>query len=669
MTEKNLLPTEEQILADKTAQAVKKAFRIVAVLIGGASIASATYFFFAWQLGAWQMYALGFDLALFIPVAIVAIQKIRVGRVETSGWMLITAMLVIFLASVFLVSNVGWLFGLILVALVFVTATQTLDTKGRRQALFAGIVVGVLMMLADLLPLSYRLLVPQVQAFAPTLAVIMLLVSSVFIAREAWNRNNIRSRFLTFSLGLTLLAAVLIAGVSVSSLFSAGRNAQETSSQVLRKQSQETLEYQTAETAIQNDLTLQGISRDAQDVARQTAYILGNPGAFNTEAFWKADGHMFFGPEGQYINGEGDVSTVFVPNTVEVNDFFKRRLELLAYLDMALVPVYESDPNSVAIYFVGKDEVSWLYPNINLGAIVSADYLATQDIFYTAGAPENNPERQVVWTPVYDDPGGQGLLVSAIAPVYSGNTFMGVIGIDVSLAGLTATIEAESSGAGEGSYAFMLDTEGRTLALPEQGYDDLLGRGREVGEFGTNLATSVHNGFSPVVADMLAGETGFQNVIVDDQEFFVAYTTLESTGWRIASVARADQVLAPVTALQTELEEGSSALIFQRVLPVGIAITLLVVIAGIFFTNRLVDPIEQLTEGAAEIGAGEWETPLPQSELSEISGLSRTLSAMATQLKSTLESLEQRVADRTHNLVLAAEVRPKSVVRSHRYVN
>ena len=154
MTEINPLPIEEEVHAVGTTQADNKTFRVAAILLGGASVASAFYFFMAWQLGAWQMYALAVDLALFIPVAVVAIRKMRSGRVTTGSWMLIIAMLVIFLASVFLVSDVGLIFGLVLVALTFVTADQTLTKTGRRRALFASIGVGVLMTVADLLPLA-----------------------------------------------------------------------------------------------------------------------------------------------------------------------------------------------------------------------------------------------------------------------------------------------------------------------------------------------------------------------------------------------------------------------------------------------------------------------------------------------------------------------------------
>ena len=511
------------------------------------------------------------------------------------------------------------------------------------------------MLLAEYLAPSFRLdYISEVPFFGQIMMAFMVVAFLVVIVRQAWNRNNVRSRFLTFSLGLTLTAVAVIAYASVTSLFSASEQSQKTSSDFLREEAEEDLVHAAIDVADANELFLQNISQDAWEVAQQAAYILENPNAFTSETFWKADEHMFFGSDGQYINGEGDVSTVFVPNTVRVTDSFKRRLELLAYLDMALVPVYEGDPNSVAIYFVGTDDTSWLHPNINLGAIVPADFRATQDIFYTTGAPENNPERKTVWTPVYDDPAGQGLLVSAIAPVYANDKFQGIVGVDISLAGLTVAIEQEDLDTG--GYTLLLDSGGRALALPEQGYRDFYGRERGADEFGSDFIASAQPEFAPVISNMLSGATDFQSAEVDGQEYYIGYTTMESTGWHVASLVVADEVLAPATALQAELAELSNSLVFGRILPVGLVFIVLVVIASIFFTNLLIRPIEQLTEGASKIGLGEWDAPLPESEMREIDGLSTTLSTMAAQLKDTLGTLEQRVADRTQNLELAAEV-------------
>ena len=509
-----------------------------AVLVTQATAANTFLFvilgiYLAVTTGTWQAYAFsGIAVIAEVSVVLAALPLVRSGQLKNGGWVLLGTALLATVFISFLYVSIGYVAVAYNLVAGFFFIRYVLPRESRRLAIGLLVVGLVISIAAEAFNPGWRQESQLMLTISRILTTTLGLAFFAVISRQFWLQNTIRSRFLTVTLGLTLIATVVIAAISVSSLFSAGTHAQETSSQVLRSQVQDTLKHQTIETALKNDLVLQSIGQDVQDVAQQAGQILANPGAFNTESLWKADDHMFIGPDGQYINGEGDVSTVFVPNTVTITDSFKKRLELLAYLDMAFVPVYEGNPNMVAIYFVGSDETSWYYPNINLGSIVPPDYLATQDIFYTIGSPTNNPDRQVVWTPVYDDPGGQGLLVSAIAPIYARGRFMGVIGIDVSLANLTASIETEDFGAGEGSYAFLLDPEGRALALPEQGYKDILGRDREPNEFGTNLVSSAREEFSPILVDVLSGTNGFQSVTADDQEFFVAYTPVWSTPLR-----------------------------------------------------------------------------------------------------------------------------------------
>ena len=81
----------------------------------------------------------------------------------------------------------------------------------------------------------------------------------------------------------------------------------------------------------------------------------------------------------------------------------------------------------------------------------------------------------------------------------------------------------------------MLDSGGRALALPEQGYRDFYGRERGADEFGSDFIASAQPEFAPVISNMLSGATDFQSAEVDGQEYYIGYTTMESTGWHVAS--------------------------------------------------------------------------------------------------------------------------------------
>ena len=464
--------------------------------------------------------------------------------------------------------------------------------------------------------------------------------------------RSIRTQLLVLFLGLITISVLAVAYLGVNSIQRVGQSAQQTSGEALRAQAEESLRQLTIGDAQRNDLILKRIQHDAENVAQYAASIFEKPDVsalFAREShYWRAEDHMFRGPDGQYINGEDDVCSVFVPNFVDINDELLTVLESGAYLDFIFPSTYKGNPNTVAIYMGTKQETTRYYPNINLGTILPPNFQVTRRPWYTSSTLENNPKRKAVWSPVYEDATGKGLMVTAAAPIYtSQDEFVGVIGIDVTLKDISANVEATrlpSSG-----YSFLIDDTGHAIALPEQGYQDILGRAPKPGEFGTDLS-EVTTEFTPVLAKMMTGSTGFDTLEVGGKELFVSYAPLESTGWSLASVVEAERVLQAVAALQKELETSTRSLVLARILPVGGGILVVMAVIGLLLTNRLADPIQKLAAAAQRIGAGQWDAPLPRAGNDEMGVLSQAFATMTGQLRELMESLEQRVAERTREL-------------------
>jgi len=460
-------------------------------------------------------------------------------------------------------------------------------------------------------------------------------------------RYSIRTRLLALLLGLTTVSVLTVGYLAVSSTQSVGESAWQASAGALRAQAEEYLCQVTAADAHASDLALERVQRDAANVAQYAAIIFEQPDAFSG-SYWRASEHMFVGSGGQYMNGESDVSSVFVPRFVDVDEDLLEILELGAHLDFILAPTYEGDPNTVAVYMGTTQDVTWYYPNISLGAVVPPDFSVTQRPWYLNAVPASNPERAVVWSPVYVDATGQGLMVTAAAPVYAdGDEFIGVVGIDATLEDISASVE-EARLLGSG-YSFLIDDMGHTIVLPEQGYQDVLARSPEPNEVGTDLS-KIETEFAPVLAEMIAGSTGFVVLEVGERELFVAYAPLESTGWSLANVVDTKTVLQVVGSLQGELETSIRSLVLARILPFGGIILVVVVGLGLLLTNRLVNPVRRLATAAQQIGAGDWDAPLPPAGNDEIGVLAQAFAAMTVQLRELMEELEERVAERTRAL-------------------
>ncbi len=461
-------------------------------------------------------------------------------------------------------------------------------------------------------------------------------------------RSSIRTRLVLLLIALSAVTVLAITFLAVNAVQGQARSAQTISGQALRTQAESYLVQLTQRGARENDLVLGRILLDAETLASYTASIYENAEALDPGSYWPYEEHMALGPEGQFANSEADLTSVFVPAQRPLTPETRRDIEITAYLDPIFQAIYEKDPNTVAVYFSSTRDVVRYYPNVNLGAVLPPDFAASQRPWFTIVTPSADPEGEPRWAPVYVDATGRGLVTTAAAPVYDGRgNLIGVVGIDVTLDNVVAGVEATKIL--EGGYAFLMDDQGLAIALPPRGYQDILGRSPEPDEFGTNLSETT-TAFAPILERMRAGESGFESINLEGEELFVAFAPLSSTGWSVGSVVSAEEVLQGVSELENAMAQGTRSLVLFRIIPITALLLVTVIGLGLLFTNRFVAPLQDLTQAAEQIGAGQWDVSLPLERQDEIGLLARAFDSMTTQLRGLVSGLEERVAERTHDL-------------------
>jgi signal transduction histidine kinase len=114
-------------------------------------------------------------------------------------------------------------------------------------------------------------------------------------------------------------------------------------------------------------------------------------------------------------------------------------------------------------------------------------------------------------------------------------------------------------------------------------------------------------------------------------------------GWHIFLEQPLQEALAPLYA---------SLLRTAVLMLVGLALSVLV---SLVFARKLVTPIRALQTGAAQIGAGELGHRLAIRTGDEIEALADSFNQMATQLEESYANLEQKVEERTRELVETLE--------------
>jgi GAF domain-containing protein/HAMP domain-containing protein len=96
--------------------------------------------------------------------------------------------------------------------------------------------------------------------------------------------------------------------------------------------------------------------------------------------------------------------------------------------------------------------------------------------------------------------------------------------------------------------------------------------------------------------------------------------------------------------------------VFFLILGTTLATLILVSLIGLYLGSLFTRPITNLSRVAQKVGEGDLEARAIIETRDEVGELAHSFNVMTSQLQNTLQGLEQRVTERTHNLQLAAEV-------------
>lgn len=222
MISKNLTSEQE---APSPEQITKRtnAFRIAVAILGGAAISMVFNLFLAVQSGDWRMYGATVLTLVICAFAIGGLRFIRDGRHERGIWTILIGMMVVLPFGTLLVSELGFLVGLVLVITSYVYATQTLSKTDVRRVLLLSIGIGIVTAATDFLQLEYRQPIPVLKTFMPVITALVLLVIGSSVVLRAW-RRGLRTKLLIVLTGTVVL---LIAAITIANFVSTLQEVQE----------------------------------------------------------------------------------------------------------------------------------------------------------------------------------------------------------------------------------------------------------------------------------------------------------------------------------------------------------------------------------------------------------------------------------------------------------
>lgn len=602
-----------------------------------------------WAGGSRQVWAV---LPIFIA-APVFLWLIVTKKQSAAGILLIAAIGLQSVLTPLILSGLGLANGVASLVLISGIGLATQSRRYVSRVFLVGLFFFILSTLVDTAGSPGRamaLFIPSRWIFA----LVILVLFIIFFANE-FLLLDLRTKVVTAILGTGGVALTILISYAI---YQAGQTVDTLTlrlDQSVRHFGEEQLVNTAYIEANRADQEFEEITNLAVGLAQIWASLRNEETALNQTPYWDASAQLVQFEGGQYGNESTDLSSVFIPTGVSINEALLADLNTSAYLDFSAPAVLRGRPALLALYAIDTRGVVRYYPNINLASILPPDFDATQRPYFEIASPLFNPERRPRWTIPYADATGGGLVVTVAAPVYESNDFVGVVAADMQLAQITEQIS--SIRVGETGYAFMLDDAGRIISMPEVGFD-MFGVHSEDMEseefFRHTLLGRGTDELQSVTRRMTAGGNGLLTVNVNGVDTYISFYPLQTNGYSIALVVPVSELQGATVAARAETQEQLQAAT-RVAATILLALLVFAVAVSLGLGNVIAAPIQRLTQAASQIAAGDLSVQASATTNDEIGTLASAFNTMTSRLRDTLDDLEKRVEDRTVELSAANE--------------
>ncbi len=320
-------------------------------------------------------------------------------------------------------------------------------------------------------------------------------------------------------------------------------------------------------------------------------------------------------------------------------------------------PLLKRNSHTKSHFFVNNTGDVKYYLSTDTNAVLRPNHPAVTDLFYTLGTPTNNPQRELRWTPLYQDPTGLGRVVSAIVPVYHENQFVGVVGTSIMLQNLVEHfVKADAQ---NDSYAILLDESFRPIALGLQAINDIYRQNplevEQLIQQSLLEYDSDFKGFFKQISKTLNNQTnGYEKITLAGQVRYIAYAALDEQGWIYVNILSEKALIRMGQPLNQQFDDILEALLLKFALPT------LAFFVAIFFLiswllNRFLRPIIQLSDVTKTIAVGAYDQKIEIQAVGEIGMLVDNFKLMQQSIVKQQQGLESFNSELQEKVALRTE--------------
>jgi len=483
-------------------------------------------------------------------------------------------------------------------------------------------------------------------------------------------RSRIGTKLLVTISIIIICSMVSLSYVSIRSVRRFGEFSADTSESSIKTTTFAFLSRLTEEQAARHEAVFQRISDSSSMLAEWAGFLIDNRTLFEKKAFDPKAEFALYPPNGIYSNRASHKTMVLYWGSPTISREISQQLTALSFIDPLLIEARKSIPESTGCFIVTKSSICRYYPNIHSVTRLAppTEYDMRSSTYYVSSGPEKNPERKTMWTHIYQDPSGQGLMTTAGAPIYTNaGEFFGIAGISVTLDSILNEILGRKGLFEEkpeaNTFSFLIDLKGVIIAMPLE-YLEILGI--EVDKrklinasmvIESNMLSSHNAEVRKLGRSIISKDHQTTRIALDGRLYLVSSHIMPSTKWHFGFVMPESVVLASVKKTRQEMDKTVGRMT-TRFIIVTILFLLgsLLVVAG-FLIRNIIRPLGALSQAASRVRDGDLTTKLEIGRKDEIGALAVSFDSMVENLRKGKElekehtlTLEKKVEERTSEI-------------------
>ena len=543
--------------------------------------------------------ARAFHSLVILATSVVILLTLR-GHQKSGAQVIFYTVILLFVSGSFLyaegVSSASFSF----LSIATIIITQLLPKESRRTATVVTAVALMITWLAAWSDPSWRLPAQTAAGAGLASSILFALILAAIVIRVSWNRivSSIR---IQSTLGGGLLFVIMSSVLVTYSIITSRQSA-------IASAETEALAIAEAHAAdVQNQIT------PALDTARTLAYSLGmGKDSVHPTSLTREQANAILRETAEENPAFLGAWTVWEPNAYDGLDS--------QFID---APLHDHTGRFIP-YWVRVDDA------IHGEAVRDYETLGLGD-FYTI---PRQTKKETVIPPFYYEVGGEQVLMTSLAvPIMENDRFYGVAGVDLKIDFVQGIVDEIDLYNGTAAAVIVTDT-GTLVAVRDQPDQTL------------QPATSIYPDFEQIQPRIAADESFVS--LSPDRQYLRVFSPIK-VGETVSHSSLS--LIIPFSAITAMATESA----FREVL-ISLGIIVLSLLVLWFLTGRLVRPVIDLTAVANKVSAGDLNAVADAKAANETGILGKAFNSMTSQLRNTLDTLEQRIAVRTQDLATVAEV-------------